>query len=85
MAAFGLSLDDFEQKVVEVWPESILPTRVFQAMSTQWRMGFNGPIGLDYNVLPMMIKQLGVPKKERKRVFDDVMVMERVVLDVMRE
>lgn len=54
-------------------------------MGTQWRMGFNGPVGLDYNVLPMMIKQLGVPKKERRRVFDDVMVMERAALMVLRE
>lgn len=82
---FGLTLDDFEQKTVEVWPDSLLPMQVFQAMSTQWRMGFNGPVGLDYNVLPKMIKRLGVPKKERKQVFDDVMVMERAALAVMRE
>ena len=30
--------------------------QVFQAMGTQWRMGFNGPVGLDYNVLPLLIK-----------------------------
>lgn len=54
-------------------------------MGTQWRMGFNGPVGLDYNVLPMMIKQLGVPKKERKRVLGDVMVMERAALRAMKE
>ncbi|GGE68347.1 hypothetical protein GGR41_000569 [Paenalcaligenes hominis] len=59
--------------------------QVFQAMGTQWRMGFNGPVGLDYNVLPMMIKQLGVPKKERKRVLGDVMVMERAALRAMKE
>lgn len=85
LAVFGLSLDDFEQETIEIWPENLLPMQVFQAMGTQWRMGFNGPIGLDYSVLPMMIKQLGVSKKERKRVFDDVMVMERAALEVMRE
>lgn len=70
---------------MEIWPENLLPMQVFQAMGTQWRMGFNGLVGLDYNVLPMMIKQLGVPKKERKRVFSDVMVMERAALRAMRE
>ncbi|MFC3331722.1 DUF1799 domain-containing protein [Paenalcaligenes hominis] len=85
LATFGLTLDDFEQEVVEIWPENLLPMQVFQAMGTQWRMGFNGPVGLDYNVLPMMIKQLGVPKKERKRVLGDVMVMERAALRAMKE
>lgn len=82
---FGLTLDDYEKKTVEIWPDNVLPLRVFQAMGTQWRMGFNGPIGLDYNVLPGVIERIGVPKKERNQVFDDVQVMERAALLVMRE
>ena len=66
-----------------MWPESILPLNVFQAMRTQWRMGFNGPTGLDYSVLPAVMKQMGVRKKERKRVFAAVQVMEREALLAM--
>lgn len=66
-----------------MWPESILPMRVFQAMRTQWRMGFNGPTGLDYSVLPAVMKQMGVRKKERKCVFAAVQVMEREALLAM--
>lgn len=82
---FGLTLDDYEKKTVEIWPDNVLPLRVFQAMGTQWRVGFNGPIGLDYNVLPGVIERIGVPEKERNQVFDDVQVMERAALLALQE
>lgn len=56
---------------------------VFQALSTQWRIGMNGPTGLDYNVLPELWKRLEVKKKERNRVFADLQEMERAALSVM--
>lgn len=59
--------------------------RVFQAMRTQWRMGFNAPIGLDYGVLPAVMKQMAVRKKERSRVFSALRVMEREALLELHE
>lgn len=56
---------------------------VFQSMSTQWRMGMNGPTGLDYNVLPEMWKRLEIRKRYRNRVFSDLQDMERAALRVM--
>lgn len=85
MASFGLSLDDFEEKVVEVWPENRLALEIFEAMGTQWRMGFNGPTGLDYAVIPMLLDQFDVSKKKRKQLFFDLRVMERAALAEIRE
>jgi len=68
---------------VEIWPENMPAFIVFQSMSTQWRMGMNGPTGLDYNVLHEIWKRLEVPKKDRNRVFGEIQEMERVALSTM--
>lgn len=56
---------------------------VFQSMSTQWRMGMNGPTGLDYNVLPELWRRMEIKKRERNQVFADLQEMERAALSVM--
>jgi hypothetical protein len=53
-------------------------------MSTQWRSGFNGPIGLDYGVLPAVMRLCGIPPGQRNDVFADVRTMESAALDVIR-
>jgi len=54
-------------------------------MLTQWRMGPSGAIGLDYGVLPVVMRYSEVAREERADVFDGVRVMEMVALRVMRE
>ena len=49
---------------------------------TQWRMGFNGPIGLDYNVLPFVMRTARIPRDEWQDVFDGVRVAEAVTLEM---
>jgi hypothetical protein len=51
-----------------------------RAMGTQWRVGMGGATGLDYGVLPHVLRLVGVPKREWPRVFDDLRVMEAAVL-----
>lgn len=70
---------------MEVWPENYLSLQVFEAMGTQWRTGMSGPTGLDYTALPIVMRQMQVPKKKRKQLFDDIRVMEGAALKVMRE
>ena len=76
-------MEDYGEQVVEIWPENMPAFIVFQSMSTQWRMGMNGPTGLDYNVLPEMWKRLDIRKRDRNRVFEDLQDMERAALRVM--
>lgn len=80
-----MGLDDYQDELVEVWPENYLSLQVFEAMGTQWRVGISGPTGLDYTVLPIVMRQMQVPKKERRQLFDDIRVMEGAALKVMRE
>ena len=54
-------------------------------MSTQWRVGLNGPTGLDYNVLFKIMSRLGLPDDEYDVMFSDVRVMEVAAISAMRE
>lgn len=52
-------------------------------MGTQWRMGMNGPIGLDYGVLHSVLRMTQVPRSQWSHVFDGIRVMEEAALGVM--
>lgn len=57
----------------------------FVAMTTQWRTGFGGVIGLDYNVLPTVFRLTGVPRKDWPETFECLRFMEAEGLKVMGE
>jgi len=81
---FGLTAGDFDN-VVEVWPDNWPAFVVMESMSTQWRVGAGGATGLDYGVLPDVMRLESIPKKNRTSVFHDVRVMEVEALAVMAE
>lgn len=68
-----------------IYPDNILTVECFLGMLTQWRMGPAGAVGLDYGVLPMVMRHNGVTKENRADVFDGVRVMEMSALRTMRE
>lgn len=68
-----------------MWPDNWPAVNVFDAMSTQWRAGVSGAIGLDYNALPVVLRMSEVPRKEWPGLFADVRVMEGAALEKMRE
>ena len=70
---------------VEVWPDNAMSVNVFITMSTQWRVGMNGATGLDYNALPAVMKLIGVPKKLRTAVFDDIRTLEDSAMETIRK
>ena len=53
-------------------------------MSTQWRTGVSGATGLDYGVLPHVMRLVGVGVKDRAAVFDEIRLMEDAALEMMR-
>lgn len=83
MAVLGLSEDDYEPDPVYILPDNWLSVTVFNSLSTQWRVGYSGPTGLDYAVLDGMFKLAGVKNKDRPQVFADIRVMESAALTVM--
>lgn len=54
-------------------------------MSTQWRIGAVGAVGLDYNVVPLVMRMIGIPASERPGLFESLRTMEEAALATMRE
>jgi hypothetical protein len=85
-AAFGLLLEDEEEdEGWQVWPENWPAFQVMTAMRTQWRVGFAGPTGLDYGVLPSVMALVGVAEEDRPDTFQAVQVMEAEALRIFRD
>jgi len=61
-----------------------MAVNVFVAMSTQWRTSVSGATGLDYGVLPHVMRLVGVGVKDRTAVFDAIRLMEDAALEMMR-
>lgn len=72
---FGLTLDDFPPPSVDLWPENWPPIQIFTRLSTQWRVGAGGPVGLDYNVVFHELDRKGLADDE----YDDMMAAIRVI------
>lgn len=84
MAMFGFSPEDYDE-TVEVWPDNWPSFLVMDSMGTQWRTGAGGATGLDYGVLPNVMKLVGIPAKDCPGVFQDIRVMESEAIAVMAE
>ena len=54
-------------------------------MVTQWAVGMNGPIGLRYEAMALVMRVRGVPRAEWPAVFDRVRVMEAETLKYFAE
>ena len=74
----GFTMEDYgdEFTQVEVFPENWDAANAFQCLLTQWRVGFNGPIGLDYKCINRVLKNLEIKKKKRPEIFHCLRVME---------
>ena len=79
-----IPFDEAEPLPIEIWPENYQAYGVFSALGTQWRIGMNGPTGLDYNVLPLIEKRLQVPEEDSADLFECLRIMENEALDEMR-
>lgn len=69
----------------EVWPDNMPAVNVFTAAATQWRVGSAGAYGLDYGVLPDVMRMLGMPRSAWPQTFDDIRLMEDAALAEMRK
>ncbi len=82
LEAIGLLREDIEDTSdVEVWPENWLPFKVFNKVSTQWRVGAGGATGLDYGVVYSTMDRMKI--KKQLVVLDAIRVMEASALSTM--
>lgn len=70
-----------KESTVEVWPENWATWCLFRDQRNQWRIGFNGPTGMDFNVLYRDLDDLGITGDERLRLKADMRAMEQAALD----
>lgn len=80
-----MKLEEIPDEDVLVWEINWPTFRLFNALHTQWRIGMSGATGLDYNVIPMVAKSLGINNKELNAMFPDLQVMENEALITLRE
>ncbi|WP_211840913.1 DUF1799 domain-containing protein [Pseudoxanthomonas sacheonensis] len=77
--------EDIGSSAFEVWPENHRAVETFISLSTQWRTGAMGATGLDYGVLPQVLRLLGVPRAEWPELFEQLQVIESEALTIMSE
>lgn len=67
----------------EVFAENWQAVTLFVMLSTQWRVGFSGRFGLDYSAIETVFRLYKTTN--RKRVFEDLRVMEKAALEFFHE
>lgn len=58
---------------------------MFIQLSTQWRVGFSAPTGLDYTALPAVLGILAIPRKQWPDLFEGIRTMEDAALKTMHK
>ena len=67
----------------DIWPDNVTAVNVFVRMLTQWRVGFGGAYGLDYNALPIASpREFNSP--EWPDILECIRVMEESALETMQ-
>lgn len=86
LAAFGLRLSDYPDKLFEVWEEHADAYISFVELSTQWQVaGMGGATGLNYaSILPALDRMhRGKTEEERDAIFAGIRLIERGALEEM--
>lgn len=78
----GFTPADYAVPDLELWPEHWPVVILMRAMSTQWRMGSSGPIGLDYAVLDRVMRTYGIADPDDE-IFLDLQILEGAALDAI--
>jgi hypothetical protein len=83
---FGLAVPEVEQRpeTFGLLAENVEAIGWFMKLQTQWRMGINGPVGLDYQAFILWAKDEGVKRRVRVWLLEDLRLVEREFLGVMR-
>lgn len=73
--------DDFH-----VLPDNWDTVQAFISVQTQWKEGYAGPTGLDYNGVSFAFEMMGLKGTEKGRaIFEGLQLMEVAALKVFRE
>ena len=82
---FGLAVaePDPEPATFGVLPENMETVVWFLRMQTQWRVGMNGLVGMEYGVFLLWARDEGIKRRDRVWLLEDLRLMEREYLAVV--
>lgn len=75
---------DFVEPTVPLWACNAPAVELFSLLSTQWRAGPSGVIGLDYNVVFHELDRKGIEGEAYDEIMGSIRVIEDVALEEMR-
>jgi hypothetical protein len=69
-----------------VWLENWPAVEIFGALQTQWTVAPSGSlVGLRYEALPLVFNLHRIRRRRRRRLFEDLRIMETAVLTALQE
>lgn len=79
---FGLAVPEAEHQpeTFGILPENCQALAWFIKLETQWRVGMNGPVGLDYGAFIDCARDEGVKRRDRVWILEDLRLIEREYL-----
>lgn len=77
----GFTAEDYASDPAVPWPDNVAALHLFQYLSTQWRVGANGPCGLDYMVMHHRMGRMGLSPDEYDQLENDIQIMEVAALN----
>lgn len=83
LEASGFTLEDFASDPVDCLPDNEQAYLLFEALSTQWRVGAGGPTGLDYNIMYRMMDRMRLSDEDYQLVELDLQILESHALAEM--
>jgi hypothetical protein len=82
---WGLRVEDYPAPEVALWPENWPPIELFNQLSTQWRTGPGGAIGLDYNVIFHELDRRSLSTHDYDEMMASIRHIERAALEEMQK
>lgn len=80
LAGSGFCPEDYEIDPVDLWPENEPAINLFLTLSSQWRMGTGGAIGLDYTPFFARMERMRLTDEAYDQLFEDIRVIESEAL-----
>lgn len=84
LAAVGLSVEDFEPEITEIWPDNMLALDLWDRIGDQWRIGFNGPVAIDLIPVFHELDRMGLEREDYDSLLADIKVMAGAAMEEMR-
>ena len=85
LAALGLTPEDYTPPEFELWADNWPAIQFYQRISTQWRTGPGGVVGLDYTVVFHELDREGLDREAYDEMMAAIRVIERTAAKELNE